>query len=92
MNTRVIYSTEGFLHKNQGQPGRQCDLRFASTEDAKRSPLPNGFTTAFIFVEDGVYIYSSRFSGFGWEFHKKSPNLAMPPQVTPASRAEFPGP
>ena len=34
-STRVIYSTDSFLHKNEGQPGSSSELSFASLEDAK---------------------------------------------------------
>jgi hypothetical protein len=65
------------LHKNQGQPGRDYERSFASLEDAKDAPIPNGVATVIIFVEAGRYTYSPRFSGFGWEFHEN-------PRIEPA--------
>jgi len=69
MSIRVIYSTEAFLAKNEGQPGKQFELSFASLEEAKATPLPEGYAFAFIPVETGHHSYSAK---LGWEFTKRS--------------------
>lgn len=68
MSVKVIYSTEAFLDKNEGQPGKQFELSFASLEEAKSAPLPAGYVFALISEENGNYTYSAK---FGWEFHRK---------------------
>jgi hypothetical protein len=67
MNIRVIYSTQAFLDKNDGQPAKQSELWFATLEEAKAAPLPKGYVSAFISVEAGRHVYSQK---FGWEYHK----------------------
>jgi hypothetical protein len=65
----VHYSTECHLPGNHGQPGTGYERSFGSPEAAMEAPLPSGFTKAFIFVEDGRHVYSTR---FGWELYEKS--------------------
>ena len=67
MRIRVIYSTETFLIKNEGQPGKQYVLSFASLEEAKTTPLPEGYVFAYIPVESGQHVYSAK---LGWELHQ----------------------
>jgi hypothetical protein len=64
---RVHYSTG-----KRGQPATAWEVSFASLEDAKNKLLPSGYTTAFIFVEDGFHFYDGKHSGFGWQFHEKA--------------------
>ena len=71
MSVKVVYSTEAFLHRNHGHEGTSSDpylpfFSFASVEEAKSAPLPDGSAFAFIQVEDGFYTYSKT---LGWEFH-----------------------
>jgi hypothetical protein len=68
MGIRVIYSTEAFLAKDEGQLGKQFELSFASLAEAKSAPLPAGYVFAFISAEDGNHTYSAK---LGWEFHRK---------------------
>jgi hypothetical protein len=74
--TRAFYLFDGLFPKNKGQLGRDYEHIFASPEDAKNAPIPGGIAKVLIFVEAGCYVYSSRFSGFGWEFYEKSSNRA----------------
>jgi len=73
MSVKVIYSTEA-LHRNIDQAGTSSDpylpfFEYASVEEAKAAPLPDGFAFAFIQVENGYHTYSKT---FGWEeFHSK---------------------
>lgn len=67
MSVDIIYSTEAFLEKNQGQPGKQLQVSFASVEAAKAAPFPEGYVFAYIPIEAGYYVYSAK---LGWEFHK----------------------
>jgi hypothetical protein len=67
MTIRVMYGTSGFLHQNDGQPGKQCEQSFASLDVAKSKPLPAGCTFAFIRADDGDHVYSPK---FGWEFYR----------------------
>jgi hypothetical protein len=66
--TRVIYSQEGFLHKNSDQPGKQCERSFASLDAAKTARFPEGCTFARIKVDTGSWVYHS--ARFDWEFHQ----------------------
>jgi len=68
VSTRILYATEGFLHRNNGQPGKGCERSFASLDAAKSAPFPAGCTFAFIPVDDGRHVYHS--AKFGWEFFK----------------------
>lgn len=67
MSIRVVYSTECFLFKNKGQPGTQYERSFASLEEAKSTPLLEGYVFAYIREESGTHVYSAR---LGWEFHQ----------------------
>lgn len=67
MDTRVIYSTEAFDTKNNGNAGIQSEGTFSSLEEAKAAPMPPGCTFAFIPTTEGNHIYSLQ---FGWEFFK----------------------
>lgn len=64
---RVHYSTG-----KHGQPATAYEVSFASLEEAKKAGLPSGYTTAFISMENGFHFYDGRYSGFGWEFHKRA--------------------
>jgi AbiU2 len=67
MTVSVIYSTEALLPKNNGQPGRQSELHsFASLEEAKSAPIPEGYVFAAIQTESGYHTYSKM---LGWVFH-----------------------
>ncbi len=68
MSIMITYATEAFLEKNQGQPGKQLQVSFASVEDAKAAPFPEGYVFAYIPIETGYYVYSAK---LGWEFHEK---------------------
>lgn len=68
MSIEITYATEAFLHKNQGQPGKQLQVSFASVEEAKAVPFPDGYVFAYIPLEAGYHIYSAK---LGWEFHEK---------------------
>ena len=68
---RAFYLFDGFFSKNKGQLERDYELSFASAEDAKNAPIPEGIAKVLIFAESGIYIYTPKFSGFGWEFHGK---------------------
>jgi hypothetical protein len=64
MTVSVIYSTEALLPKNHGQPGRQSVLHsFASIEEAKSSPIPEGYVFAAIQTESGYHTFSKM---LGW--------------------------
>lgn len=66
MSVNVIYSTECFMDQRSGEPGRQSEpVPFASPEEAKTAPLPDGYTFGIIQDETGTarYSYSER---FGW--------------------------
>jgi hypothetical protein len=67
MTVSVIYSTEALLPKNNAQPGRQSELHsFASLEEAKSAPIPEGYVFAAIQTESGYHTYSKM---LGWVFH-----------------------
>lgn len=68
MSIEITYATEAFLHKNQGQPGKQLQASFLSVEEAKAAPLPEGYVFACIPTETGYHVYSPK---FGWEFYDK---------------------
>jgi hypothetical protein len=65
---QAVYSTPGFLHRNDGQVGELTGpKRFASVEDAKNAPFPAGCEFAHIIVADGYHVWTPR---FGWMFYK----------------------
>jgi hypothetical protein len=67
MTVSVIYSTQALLPKNNGQPGMHSELQsFASLEEAKSAPIPEGYVFAAIQTESGYHTYSKI---LGWEFH-----------------------
>jgi len=68
MTIRVTYSTSGYLHKNGGRIGRQCERSFGSIDIAKRAQFPEGCVSAFILVENGRHVYQAP---FGWTFEEK---------------------
>jgi len=68
MIIRVTYSTSGYLHKNGGRIGRQCERPFGSIAIAKRAPFPEDCVSAFIPVENGCHVYQAP---FGWTFEEK---------------------
>ena len=70
MAIKVTYSTEGFLHRNNGEPGGQCERVFASVEEALAAPHPDGYTSAYFQLEGGCYNYSKT---DGWDFQPKPP-------------------
>ena len=70
MSVSVIYSTEALLPRNNGQPGRQSELHsFASLEEAKSAPIPEGYVFAAIQTESGYHTYSKM---LGWEFQSNA--------------------
>jgi hypothetical protein len=65
MSIRVIYGTESFLHKNNGNAGQMSEATFDSLADAKAAPLPHGVTFASIDVEGGRHVCTKT---LGWEW------------------------
>jgi hypothetical protein len=65
MSIRVLYGTEGFLHRNDGRPGKGCERLLASLDAAKSAPFPEA--CVFIPLDAGSWVYHS--ARFGWEFH-----------------------
>jgi hypothetical protein len=65
----IIYSTEGLIDRNKGKVGKQTEPKeFASVEDARAAPFPDGYTFARISVPDDSYrAYSPT---LGWESHE----------------------
>lgn len=69
MNTKVIYSTAAFLHKNYDSVGTQIEKYFSSIDDAKGAPPPEKCISAYIPLNNGFYLLSAT---HGWEFHSNN--------------------
>jgi hypothetical protein len=69
MSIRVLYGTEAFLHRNSNPPGNTSERAFVSLDAAKSAPFPDGCGFAYIPLDDGYWVHSSK---FGWEFHKET--------------------
>ncbi len=69
MGIRVHYFTESPLDKNKVKTTSQFERTFASLEDAKAAPLPEGCVFAYIRIDDDYHTFTpSR----GWEFNEQS--------------------
>lgn len=62
----VLYITSCYMDRNGGHAGQQAKRSFASLEDAKNAPFPEGYTFARIVVEGGEWAYQSP---HGWQFN-----------------------